>query len=111
MLRLSSHNDARAAIWPMRIAGFAGTTRMTLLRGMGGVDTIDGAGNVLNVLDYSLSYGVSVNLGTGVGTDGAGSYDYLRNIRALQTSTHSDTVVGGTASEIFYGSSGSDRYT
>ena len=92
------------------ITGFAGTTRQTLLRGMGGVDTIDGAGNTLNVLDYSLSYDVSVNLVTGVGSDGAGSYDFLRNIRALQTSSHNDVITGGTASEIFYGSAGNDRY-
>jgi Ca2+-binding RTX toxin-like protein len=92
------------------IMGFAGTARMTLLAGMGGIDTIDGAGNALNVVDYSRSYGVGVNLTNGVASDGAGSYDILRNVRAVLGSRHDDTIIGSAESETFHASDGSDQY-
>ncbi|MCB4820233.1 FG-GAP-like repeat-containing protein [Roseicella aerolata] len=93
------------------IMGFAGTARLTLLAGMGGIDTIDGAGNALNVVDYSRSYGVGVNLANGVASDGAGSYDILRNVRGVLGSRFNDTIIGSAASDTFHASGGSDQYS
>ncbi|NOG71364.1 FG-GAP-like repeat-containing protein [Roseicella sp. DB1501] len=95
-----------------RIIGSAGATSLTLLRGLGGVDTIDGAGNALNVLDYSQSAGgAAANLANGTAADGAGASDRLLNVVAVQGSRHDDTIIGGTAATLFYGTTGSDRYT
>lgn len=94
-----------------RIQGFAGATQVTLLRGMGGLDTIDGAGNIHNVVDYSGSYAIGVNLTNGIASDGAGIYDFLKNVRAVIGSRHDDTIIGSADADVFYGSRGDDTYT
>ncbi|RAI54071.1 FG-GAP-like repeat-containing protein [Roseicella frigidaeris] len=95
-----------------RIIGSAAATSLTLLRGLGGIDTIDGAGNALNVADYSQSDGgAAVNLANGIAADGAGAFDRLLNVAAVQGSRYNDTIIGGTGATLFYGTTGSDRYT
>ncbi|TDH62416.1 hypothetical protein E2C06_11115 [Dankookia rubra] len=93
------------------LKGFAGATQVTLLRGLGGIDSIDGAGNVLNVLDYSGSVAIGVNLTTGVAADGAGSYDMLYHVRAVVGSRYDDVMVGSADADVFHGSGGNDSYT
>ncbi|WP_165838961.1 beta strand repeat-containing protein [Roseicella frigidaeris] len=94
------------------IRAAAGATGVTLLRGLGGTDTIDGASNALNVVDYSQSAaGVAVNLANGIAADGEGASDRLSHVVAVQGSRLADTIVGGSAATVFYGTTGNDRYT
>ncbi len=90
------------------LAGFAGAVSLTYLRGGGGNDTIDGAGNAFNVADYIFSANsVIVDLAagsvvaafpSGVSTIGT---DMLVNVRAVRGSTGNNDIFKGAANGSF----------
>jgi Ca2+-binding RTX toxin-like protein len=81
--------------------------------GGGGNDTIDG-GQGYDLVSYQTStVGVSVTLNDtldGVGTDGFGGTDVLRNIEGVRGSAHNDVLTGSNtaAFESFEGREGND---
>ena len=110
----------------INIKGLAGTNGADSLtggagdeyfRGNGGDDTIDGgAGNDWVLYNNSPS-GVTVNLETGVATDGwdgqagllaLGGTDTLRNIENVEGSTYADSLTGNSGDNLFRGLSGDD---
>jgi Ca2+-binding RTX toxin-like protein len=84
-----------------------------------GNDTMDGGTitDLLNYLDlnsigyFGASAGVSVNLATGIATDGGGGTDTLRNINIVSGSNFNDTLTGSTRGlfEAFTLGQGNDR--
>jgi Ca2+-binding RTX toxin-like protein len=91
---------------------------LDLLIGGPGNDTLDG-GAITDTASYtdgnSASYtssptAVSVNLGTGIASDGYGSTDSLANISFLFGSAYNDTLVGSSGSgfEMFGPGAGTD---
>lgn len=76
-----------------------------------GNDTITALQAWAGVAYWTSPSGIKVNLATGVAQDGYGTVDRLINVRTIQDSGHSDEIVGSSASEEFWLSSGSDRVT
>ncbi|SFO98323.1 Hemolysin-type calcium-binding repeat-containing protein [Cohaesibacter marisflavi] len=86
----------------------------TLLISLGGNDTlIGGAGNDTVSYYYDYSNGgtnaVTVNLATGIATDGFGDTDSLSGIERVRGTFLPDTFIGSDADEIFLGLGGNDK--
>jgi Ca2+-binding RTX toxin-like protein len=96
-----------------------------LLRGGAGNDTLNGGSSVLlthpeavipveldgtDTADYSTDgpNGVTVNLLTGVATDGAGGTDTLLSIENANGSSFNDTITGNDAANVLSGLGGND---
>lgn len=100
-----------------RLTGWAGATQDVRLYGLTGNDTIDGAKNLHNILDYNDSpSGVVVRLQTsmvgsdwfGMANDGHGSTDTLKNVVAVQGSRRADSIAGSGANDWIAGGFGND---
>lgn len=78
--------------------------------GDSGNDTIDGKEGVDRVnYDYTtLGRGVTVNLTTGVASDGRGGTDTLRSIENVYGSSYSDNITGSAAANWLQGQDGND---
>ena len=80
--------------------------------GRAGNDTIDGRGGIDIVRYDSSTAFVTVNLATGVASDGLGFTDALINIEGIRGSSFNDFLTGGNiasnALEIFTGNAGND---
>ena len=106
------------------MSGGAGNDR---LRGSGGRDVLRGddgddvllpdgstavvdGGAGFDIADYDQSYGVTVNLGTGVvtSTEGSGT---ITGIEVLSGSRYDDVLIGSAGSEIIRGGRGLDQLT
>ncbi|GAA6155337.1 hypothetical protein NBRC116588_08100 [Pyruvatibacter sp. HU-CL02332] len=73
-----------------------------------GDDTVDGAGGH-DTVDYSDSpAGISVNLETGVVSDGHNGTDSLTSIESVIASSNADILIGSGADESFSGGDGDD---
>ncbi|MBI4969402.1 MAG: M10 family metallopeptidase C-terminal domain-containing protein, partial [Rhodospirillales bacterium] len=90
------------------------------LLGLGGNDTlVGGAGNDaldggtgLDTLDYSQAgSGVSVNLGTGIASDGNGGTDGVVDFEKVIGSDYNDVLVGSVGNDAFIGGLGADNLT
>ena len=79
-------------------------------RGMGGNDTIDGGGGLMDEVDYRFATtGVNVNLGTGVvSNDGNGGADTVSNIEWARGSSYADTLIGSAGANQLRGGGGDD---
>ncbi|MDK3016244.1 calcium-binding protein [Pseudodonghicola flavimaris] len=73
-----------------------------------GDDTYDGGAD-FDELHYSGDpAGVTVDLGTGIATDGWGDTDTISNIELVRGSLFADTLIGGAAADQFRGLAGDD---
>ena len=85
-----------------RLNGWAGTVTFVHLRGMAGNDTIDGAGNIHNIVDYTDSpAAVFVDLAAGFAKDGFGTTDTLLNTVRIHGSAFDDTLLGAATNDGF----------
>ena len=85
-----------------------GDSSDNIIRGGAGADIIDG-GSGFDTADYSnAASGVTVNLGTGVGSQGDASGDQLANIEKLIGSSYNDALTGGASDDTFDGGFGDD---
>ena len=86
------------------LSGAAGDD--TLIGGVGN-DTLDGGAGI-DTADYSdIGSAVSVDLGSGSATGGAG-HDSLTNIENVTGSAHDDTLVGDAGANVLTGGAGDD---
>ena len=93
----SHHNDV--------IRGDDGDNR---IRGGRGADVIDGRGG-FDIADYSSADGgISVNLGTGLGTAGEAAGDQLASIEMVVGSLWADQLTGSSGDDRFQGLRGND---
>ncbi|MEP0069087.1 calcium-binding protein [Pyruvatibacter sp.] len=93
------------SIFADQITGDSGINR---LEGLFGADHLDGAGGD-DLVDYSRSFaGVTVNLESGVASDGFGFTDTLVNIESVTGSNFDDTLTGDSSENTFAGLSGDD---
>jgi len=84
--------------------------------GLAGNDTFTGNASAFNKIvysdddDFASTTGVTVNLGTGVATDGFGGIDTFTNIDAVRGTNLVDHLTGGGSAslEIFEGNNGAD---
>lgn len=76
-----------------------------LIFGNGGNDLIDGGTGSDRVGYQNAPSAVSVNLGSGAVSGGAGN-DQLRNIEGVMDSPHSDTLTGSSGNDYFWLTSG-----
>ncbi|MBL6456713.1 hypothetical protein JMJ55_15360, partial [Belnapia sp. T6] len=94
------------------LKGAAGATADIFLRGMGGNDTINGAGNIHNIADYAGQGGLNANLATGSVVSSGNGTDTLVNVVAIRGSTGNDTFQGaGAVSWQIDGNGGTDVVT
>jgi hypothetical protein len=77
--------------------------------GGAGNNTITGTGPNAVAVYWSSPSGVSVNLQTGIASNGYGGTDRLVNIQQVFGSSHDDLIVGNTANNSFVGMGGSDK--
>ena len=78
--------------------------------GGGGNDSLDG-GAGSNWVDYSHdSAGVTVNLATGLATDGAGGHDTLANFQHVTGSNYGDHITGDANNNDLVGLNGNDTF-
>jgi Ca2+-binding RTX toxin-like protein len=91
-----------------RLDGGNGDDR--LIGGSGNDRLIGGAGRDAAIYEDSTG-AVSVNLLTGIATDGMGGIDTLSEIEAVHGSRFNDTIVLGNASGYVYGRAGNDTIT
>ena len=78
-------------------------------RGEAGNDVIDGRGGTNDQVDYvNAPTGVTVNLATGVATDGLGGTDTLSNIERIRGSDHNDLLTGDANDNILESRFGTD---
>lgn len=88
-----------------RLNGGAGENE---LRGGAGNDTLDGTGGTSCVTYDDSPAAVSVNLATGVVSDGWGGTDSLISIRQVIGSGFNDTLTGNGGANDFMGNAGND---
>lgn len=85
------------------------------LRGLEGNDTLNGGAGDQDQVQYDRDaerggvLGVSVNLQTGVATDGFGDTDTLIGIEQVQATDAADTVIGNSADNYFEAYAGDDN--
>ena len=73
-----------------------------------GFDTLDGGAGT-DLVRYSDDVaGVTVDLGSGLGTDGAGNTDVLTSIENIDGSGYGDGLTGGTGANRLFGFGGND---
>lgn len=85
-----------------------GTDGDNILRGGLGADWLDGRGGY-DIADYSRSdTAISINLSTGLGTDGDAEGDVLVSIEQITGSIFNDTFIGGDNGDTFQGGAGND---
>ena len=77
--------------------------------GEAGADTIDGGAGSDLVRYRDEARGVSVDLSTGVATDGGQARDTLINIENVHGSEHVDQITGNSAANRLFGFAGNDR--
>jgi len=82
-----------------------------LLAGLGGSDTMNGAGGVDTVTYFYDPAGVSVDLATGVASDGYGNTDALSNVENVTGSRFADTIAGDGLDNVLNGADGNDVLT
>jgi len=88
-------------------------TNLFLFGGSGNDTIIDNYRQIGVFADYfttstSQTSGISVNLATGVATDGFGGTDSLVGITAISGTSFADTLLGGTSNDRFRGGLGND---
>jgi Ca2+-binding RTX toxin-like protein len=84
------------------LRGSAATSTYVHLRGLAGDDTIDGAGNIHNIVDYTDSpTKVFVDLAGATASDGFGTTDKLLNVVRVHGSNFNDTLLGGATDDAF----------
>jgi Ca2+-binding RTX toxin-like protein len=88
-----------------------GSSANNVIRGNAGSDSLDGSTGTGDVVDYSLnSLGVSVNLVSGRGVDGATSTDTLAGFEQIYGSAFDDTLIADAReANILRGNAGNDR--
>ncbi len=92
---------------------FVGSAADEQFMGLRGNDTINGGGGQ-DIVRYDRDWewggyrAVSVNLATGVATDGWGNTDRLSNIEGAFGTSGNDTLIGNGADNIFSGGAGVD---
>ncbi|WP_291849548.1 Calx-beta domain-containing protein, partial [Accumulibacter sp.] len=114
---LLNFNQIRGSAYNDTLLGSDGTLTERF-EGRAGNDLINGRGGIDNVAYDSAPAAVSVNLNTGVASDGYGGTDTLSNIEGIRGSAYNDTLGGGLAAngtnisdgllEIFIGNGGND---
>ena len=78
--------------------------------GLGGNDTIDGGGGLLDRANYRTDpAGVTVNLATHRATDGFGGTDTLNNIEGVLGSEFNDVIIGDSNDNRLVGQNGNDQ--
>lgn len=92
---------------------FIGSDGDEQFMGLRGNDTIDGGGGKDIVrYDRDAEWGgfraVSVNLATGIATDGWGNTDRLRNVEGAFGTSGNDTLIGNGTDNVFAGGAGVD---
>jgi Ca2+-binding RTX toxin-like protein len=106
-------NQAFGSNYGDTLIGSNNTAYTESFMGLGGNDTIDGAGG-LDMVRYitAPTIGVNVNLATGLASDGQGGTDTISNIEGVRGSNLDDTLTGGNvasdAYEFFQGLGGND---
>lgn len=98
------------------VYGKAGNDRITIGNGnaIGGVgnDVITGLTANSTAAFWDSTSSVSVNLSTGIASDGMGGTDTLINIRAVQGTRFGDSFIGSAGNDSFYGGGGgSDSFS
>ncbi len=78
------------------------------LYGGAGNDTLNGTGGVSYAIYEDASAAVSVNLATGIASDGSGGTDTLIAIKGAAGSAFADTLTGNSAANDFFGDAGND---
>jgi Ca2+-binding RTX toxin-like protein len=102
-IRASAHDDT--------LIGNSDSTQFT---GLAGDDIIDGGGGSYDQVNYHHdaryggTAGVTVNLATGVATDGFGDTDSLSNIENVRGSSQDDVLIGDGGRNEFQGLAGDD---
>jgi Ca2+-binding RTX toxin-like protein len=76
--------------------------------GRAGNDSIDGLGGVDRASYATSPAAVTVNLSTGVASDGWGGSDTLLNIESVLGSAHNDSLTGGAGNDTLEGGAGND---
>lgn len=79
-----------------------------LLVGNTGNDTLDGGADVDTVSYAGAASGVSVDLGSGMASDGLGGTDTLIDIENVTGSDFNDTLIGSTENNVLLGGLGDD---
>jgi hypothetical protein len=91
-------------------ATFIGTPHDDLFVMPPGAITVDGGAGV-NTLDYSLEPGAeTVNLTTGIVSNGYGLVDHISNFEVVKTGPHDDTLIGGPSPSTLYGGGGNNTF-
>jgi Ca2+-binding RTX toxin-like protein len=76
-----------------------------------GADTLDGAGGVLDTVNYSTSTAVTVNLSTGTNSGGQAAGDVLTGIEKIVGTAQNDAMTAGATGMTFEGGAGNDTLT
>ena len=87
---------------------FTGDAEDNFFMGRAGNDTLDGGAGGDWAWYRNDAAAVSVNLGTGTATDGAGNTDTLISIEHARGSAHNDTLIGSSGNNHFQGGAGND---
>ena len=99
-------NNIRGSNYGDTFIGGDGVRRR--FRGQQGADTINGGG-VFDQADYGRDIaGVSVNLATGLATDGSGRHHHGTNIEDALGSEFNDILLGSGVANILIGQNGND---
>jgi Ca2+-binding RTX toxin-like protein len=85
-----------------------GNSGNNVLAGLAGSDTLDGGAGADTATYAASPAGVTVSLMTGLGTDGFGTVDTLKNIENLMGSNANDTLEGNAGANVLNGGGGSN---
>ena len=85
-----------------------GNAEDNLFSAIGGNDLIDGQGGIDTVAFWDDPTGVTVNLATGMASDGFGGTDTLLSIENIIGSVYNDSLTGGVQGNSIRGGSGND---
>ncbi|MEP0069086.1 calcium-binding protein [Pyruvatibacter sp.] len=89
----------------------SGGNKDDLFLGEGGNDTLNGGGGDDTAAYLFAPAGVSINIANGGGSNGYGGTDTFTSIESLIGSQHSDTLIGDSADNYFFGLQGNDIIT
>ena len=90
---------------------FASDGYFEFFEGRAGDDLIDGRGGLDYANYLTVLSAVTVNLATGVASDGYGSTDTLLNIEGVRGSNFNDVITGDARANFLNGRDGADRLT